>query len=232
MPRSVNLDDVVMVARKLAALDKRLVFTGGSIITLLLDKPDLMTIRPTNDVDVIAEVFTHIEFTNLEARLRELGFRHDTSEGAPSCRWLADGVKVDIMPMRDPVTLQNPWFEIAVRTAQPITIHDQTLLLVTAPCFLAMKILAFHNRGNSDFMGSHDLEDVLSLVDGRAALVDEMAHADAGVRQYVCGIFAGFLADTRFRESLPGHLPSDEASQQRLPGLEKKLQTLAALLQA
>jgi hypothetical protein len=229
MPRSVNLDDVVMVAKKLAALDTKVVFTGGSIVSLLLDNPNLTPIRVTNDVDVIAEVFTHIEFTELEERLRKLQFHHDTSEGAPACRWLADGVKVDIMPMRDPASLRNPWFEIAVHTAQPVKVRDQTLLLVTAPCFLAMKILAFNNRGENDFMGSHDFEDVLSIVDGRAALVDEVAQADPGTRKYVCGELARFLADTRFRESLPGHLPSDAASQQRLPGLEQKLHALAAL---
>jgi len=92
-----------------------------------------------------------------------------------------------------------------------------------------MKILAFNNRGHEDFMGSHDLEDVLTLVDGRAALVDDVAHADLVVRKYVGAELARFLADTRFRESLPGHLLADMASQQRLPGLEKKLHTLTTL---
>jgi hypothetical protein len=81
-------------------------------------------------------------------------------------------------------------------------------------------------------MGSHDLEDVLSIVDGRAALLDEVAQAAPSARKYVCGEFARFLADTRFLESLPGHLPADAASQQRLPGLEQKLQALADLPQA
>jgi len=229
MPRSVNLDDVVMVAKKLASLDTKVVFTGGSIVSLLLDHPGLTPSRATNDVDVIAEVFTHIEFTDLEERLRKLHFHHDTAEGAPACRWLADGVKVDIMPMRDPASLQNPWFEIAVHTAQPVTVRDQTLLVVTAPCLLAMKILAFNNRGREDFMGSHDLEDALTLVDGRAALVDEVALADPTVNKYVRGELTRYWADTRFRESLPGHLLSDVASQRRLPGLEKKLQALANL---
>ena len=94
---------------------------------------------------------------------------------------------------------------------------------------LAMKILAFNNRGENDFMGSHDLEAVLSIVDGRATLADEVAQADPSIRKYVCGEFAHFLADTRFRESLSGHLPPDAASQQRLPGLEQKIHTLAAL---
>ncbi len=230
MSRSANLDDVVAVARQLAVLKTRVVFTGGSIVALLLDHPELSPIRATKDVDVIAEVFTRMEFTDLEARLRQLHFRHDTSEGAPSCRWLAAGIKVDVMPMRDPTgTLCNPWFELAVGTAQSRQVRGQRLLLVSAPCFLALKIAAFHGRGDGDFMGSHDLEDLLSVVDGRAALLEELAQAEQGLRAWVGAACAAFLADARFLESLPGHLPPDEASQQRLPELLQRLHRVAAL---
>ena len=230
MPRFVNLDDVVRVAKQLATLDTRLVFTGGSIITLLLDQPSLSSVRVTNDVDVIAEVLTRIQYTDLEACLRAIGFRHDTSEDAPICRWIVDGIKVDVMPMHDPSgTLCNPWFKIAVATAQHRQVQGQPLLLVTAPCFLAMKIVAFNDRGGGDFRGSHDLEDILSVVDGRAALADELAQADESLRKFVSAALGGFLADERFLESLPGHLLPDEASQKRLPGLEHKLRAIAAL---
>lgn len=38
--------------------------------------------------------------------------------------------------------------------------------LVSAPYFLGTKLEAFLGRGDGDFMGSHDLEDVVSLLDG------------------------------------------------------------------
>ena len=95
MKRNVNLEDVAMVARRLKALETHFVFTGGSVVTLLLDQPVVSVSHPTQDVDVIAEVVTRIQYTKLEDHLRGIGFRHDTSEGAPICRWIVDGVKVD-----------------------------------------------------------------------------------------------------------------------------------------
>ncbi len=68
MKRSINLDDVAMVARRLKALETHFVFTGGSVVSLLMDRPALTVSRPTKDVDVIAEVVTRIQYTRLEAR--------------------------------------------------------------------------------------------------------------------------------------------------------------------
>lgn len=230
MTPPVEWRDVMRVARKLDALQTRIVFTGGAIVSLLLDHPELASGRVTNDVDVIARVLTRIEYTDLEARLRALGCRHDTSEGAPLCRWLVEGVKVDMLPMRDPTgTLSNPWFEYAVVTAQEICLHGQSLWLVQAPAFLALKLTAFQNRGGNDFMGSHDLEDIVNVVDGRAGVVEEVAQTDGHVRSFIVRTLAGLLNDDRFWECLPGHLPPDTASQQRLPMLKTKLHTLAAL---
>lgn len=44
-----------------------------------------------------------------------------------------------------------------------------------------------------DYLESHDLEDVLSVVDGRSEIVDEIAQAEPGLRRYVGKIFAGWL---------------------------------------
>jgi len=81
---------------------------------------------------------------------------------------------------------------------------------------------------------SVNLDDVVMVAKKLAALDTKVVFTGGSIvalllDKYVCGEFARFLADTRFRESLPGHLPSDAASQQRLPGLEQKLHALVAL---
>lgn len=229
MKRSVNLEDVAMVARRLKALETHFVFTGGSVVTLLLDRPAVVVSRPTKDVDVIAEVVTRIQYTKLEERLRGIGFRHDTSEGAPICRWIVDGVKVDVMPMNDPIgAFKNQWFDLAVSTAAPMQVHGETLLVVTAPCFVATKIEAFQDRGDGDFMASHDIEDFLTVVDGRERLIDEIRATPDALRVFIAKSVTRFLADGRFIDSLPGHLPPDEASQRRLQPLRAKLEAIAA----
>lgn len=169
MMRLVDLDALAAVARQLDQLGVPYAFTGGVVIGFLLDHPHLTTLRPTGDVDAIAAVVTRIQHTALEEQLRQLGFHHDTSEGAPICRWLYQGTKVDVMPAKDTAGQKsNPWFEHALRTASLKTLRHVTVRVVSAPCFVATKLVAFGDRGKGDFYGSHDLEDVVTVVDGRA----------------------------------------------------------------
>lgn len=160
--RPVDIHDLAAVSKRLELLGVKFTFTGGAIVGFLLDNPRLAFPRQTDDVDAIVKVVTRIQYTNLEARLRdEAKFSHDTSEGAPLCRWIADGVKVDIMPMHDPSgNFSGRWFEYALETSAPRTLSNTTINTVSAPCFIATKLVAFADRGQLDFMASHDLEDI------------------------------------------------------------------------
>ena len=43
------------ISRELDALGVSYVFTGGSIVALLVDEPEASVMRPTDDIDVIVE---------------------------------------------------------------------------------------------------------------------------------------------------------------------------------
>ncbi|MEN9634943.1 MAG: hypothetical protein RL077_3347 [Verrucomicrobiota bacterium] len=92
-----NLGALRAVAERLDGLGMEYAFLGGSIVTLLLDNPELSQARPTDDVDVIIEVATTLRYSNVEAKLRDLEFDHDMREGAPRCRWVLGNLTVDIM---------------------------------------------------------------------------------------------------------------------------------------
>jgi hypothetical protein len=47
-----------------------------------------------------------------------------------------------------------------------------------------MKLEAFHGRGNDDVMSRHDLEDLITVVDGRAEIVADLRVAAPDVRSY------------------------------------------------
>jgi hypothetical protein len=79
-----------IVASRLKPLNIPFAFVGGAVMCLLVDHPELRDFRRTKDVDVVVAAITYFEFAALEARLREAGFQHDTSEGAPICRWIVD----------------------------------------------------------------------------------------------------------------------------------------------
>jgi len=122
----------------------------------------------------------------------------------------------------------NQWYRQAMHyaTVQAIA-EDMTIRLVTAPYFLATKIDAFYSRGNGDFIASHDMEDIITLLDGRREIVDEVMAAPGEVKEFLSRTFGEFLHNRSFLDALPGHLLPDQASQQRIPILMKILHAIA-----
>ena len=97
---------------------------------------------------------------------------------------------------------------------------------ITAPFFLATKLEAFKGRGGRDYFASHDLEDVLSVIDGRPELSGEVRATSDDLRAYLAREFTSLLRDSRFVDALPGHLPPDTASQSRIPILLNRIEEL------
>jgi hypothetical protein len=205
-------------------------FVGGAIVNLLLDDPDRSPARPTDDFDVILEVVAPERYSDLEARLRKLGFDHDMSPGAPRCRWVLDGMKVDIMPTDgDILGFSTAWCAEALAGSTEREFGHIKLRLISPVGFLATKYVAFCERGKNDHLASHDLEDFVTVIDGRANIVTELDHAPADLRSYIISAVRNLLASSDFNEDLPGQIPSDELSQRRLPALRKKLREIADL---
>ena len=101
--------------------------------------------------------------------------------------------------------------------------------VIQAPVFIGTKLEAFKGRGGGDYLFSHDLGDILSVIDGRDALVDECQQMPRDLRLYLANAFSALVADRRFLDALPGHLPGDAASQSRLPDMVVKIQRLAVV---
>jgi predicted nucleotidyltransferase len=225
-----NLGALRAVADRLDALGLTYAFVGGSIVNLLLDDPGFAPARPTDDVDVIIEVVAGHRYSEVEVRLRELGFDHDMRAGAPRCRWVLGSLTVDIMPTDGAhLGLNTAWFPEALATASEQEIAHTRLKLVSPVGFLATKYVAFIDRGDGDYYGSHDLEDFITVVDGRDNIVAEVNQAPAKLRHFLVAAVQALRTAPAFDEALPGHLPPDEASQRRLPGLRAKLSAIAKL---
>ncbi len=224
-----NLAALRAVADRLDSLGLDYAFVGGSVVNLLLDHPDLSPARPTDDFDVILEAVTANRYADVEAKLRELGFDHDMRDGAPRCRWVLGNLTVDIMPTEGAfLGLNTAWFAEALATASERDFGHVRLKLISPVAFLATKYVAFLDRGEGDYYASHDLEDFITVIDGRENIVAEIAAAPDALSAYTVAAVRTLLATPAFNESLPGHLPGDEASQRRLPTLRRKLGTIAA----
>ena len=121
----------------------------------------------------------------------------------------------------------NRWYGPAIEHAQRVEVGGLTIRVVTAPYFLATKLEAFDGRGEEDYRASHDLEDLVAILDGRPELVEEVAAAPGAMRHYLSRRFQEMLSEPRFLEALPGHLPGDAASQGRVPLVLNRLRALA-----
>ncbi len=218
------------VADRLDQLGLPYAFVGGAIVNLLLDEPAFAPVRPTDDVDVILQLVVAERYSIFEEKVRRLGFANDISENAPLCRWVLGALKVDLMPVDAArLGLNTTWFAEALASATVKEFAHTKLNLISPAAFLATKLTAFADRGNGDYYGSHDLEDCLTVIDGRANIVGEVQSAPEALRGFLATTLHRLLQVPAFNESLSGHLPNDRASQMRLPGLRQKLQGLAQL---
>ena len=75
----------------------------------------------------------------------------------------------------------------------------QAGVLVSAPNTVVIE-------GHTDFYGSDDVEDVLTLVDGRPELLLELRSSARPVRDYVSKSIRQLLSNREFLNALPGHL--------------------------
>ena len=226
-----NLAILIPIAHALGDLCESLVFVGGCAAGLLVTVQRAQVIRRTMDVDVVAEAVTLAEYHAMERAVRERGFQNAISEDAPICRWIRDGVLLDLMPSEPGIlSFHNRWYPRVVRSASRTRLPDgRVIRLITAPLFVATKLEAFRGRGRGDYLASHDLEDLITVVDGRPDLMDEMKSTDADVQDFVAGELTRLLRDGNFLDALPGQLPGDAASQARLPDLMERLRAIAQL---
>lgn len=216
------------VARSLGDIVDEVVFVGGMIRELIISDPAAGPARPTQDVDCIVNPQSRPDYIRFTDRLRARGFSECTDEGAPICRWIVDGVRVDVMPV-DPSILgfSNVWYPSGLEHAVHVDGPDCAIRITDAVHFCATKIEAFLERGD-DFY-HHDMEDIIAVVDGRPELFTELERAPADVRDFIAATMREWLNDARFLEALPGQLAGDSASQARHPMLLARLRQIAAL---
>jgi hypothetical protein len=117
---------IIHVARRLGVLRDKVVFVGGCATELFITDPAMPEVRAPQDVDVIAEVASRVEYYGLEEELRSRGFKKDMSENAPVCRWLVDAIRVDIMPTQEDILgFSNRWYLPAIKNADPIELEKE-----------------------------------------------------------------------------------------------------------
>ncbi len=198
---------------------------------LLITDEAAAGIRGTLDVDAIAEITSYAQYAAFGERLRALGFTEDVSDEAPLCRWVRARTILDVMPLDEGILgFANLWYPAAMQCSVKIKLRPGLeIRIVSAPYFIAIKFEAFKSRGKGDLLASRDLEDLISVIDGREGLASEVQAEPAILRAYVRDEVRQLLGYTAFLDALPGYLLPDAASQSRISSIVERLENLASI---
>lgn len=226
-----NITMLIDVATHLEWLLDRVVFVGGATTELMVTDKVKQGIRPTKDVDVIVEVASKMAYAEIEREIRAHGFSPRAEEGDPICRWLIGETVVDLMPVKPEVLgFSNRWYPQAVENCFPVSLTENlTIRVISPPYFLATKTEAFLGRGHGDFLVSHDIEDVIMILNGRAELMEEIRAATDELKAYLAEQFTKFVGDPDFSDAIQWSLPGDAASQARQKLIIKRIQEIIKL---
>lgn len=222
-----NLEYLLIVADAIGDLRSEVVFVGGSVAGLLVTDPIADGIRATKDVDAVIEATTLSQYHQVEKRLSVSGFKRDVASEV-ICRWrhTTSDVLFDLMPT-DPAILgfSNRWYPEAMNTAGRLRLSDYIeIRLISAPAFVATKLEAFISRGGGDILSSHDLEDILNVVDGRPSIVEELCTASEALQKFVRESFSALISRSDLENYLPGLLTDEN----RTGIVLSRLQAMAA----
>lgn len=227
-PGDPNVQQVQIVAKALGELRGQLIFVGGCATGLLITDEARPPVRATQDVDLVAEIASKVKYYQLTERLKKLGFVEDA--GDVICRWKLGDLMVDVMPTHgDVLNFTNKWYVDAVRAATTETLPDgNSIQLITAPYFVATKLEAFFDRGNGDY-SSHDLEDIINVLDGRPSIVDEISAVGGPVKEYLQSELDELISNDAFLRAMPMHFRPDAIDQARVSVVIERLRTIVGI---
>jgi hypothetical protein len=227
--QSIHAEMIAQVAEKLGPLRQKAAFLGGSATGFHLTDEAAPGIRATIDVEIIVEVASIVAYHGLEKTLMQRGFFRKIHEDDPIGRWYIDNLIMDVMPTDENILgFSNRWYLPALKNSVKIDLApDLEIFIVTAPYFLGTKLDAFFGRGKGDYLTSHDMEDIINLINGRAGVMADINDSAPELRDFIAKTLRGFLADELFPEALAGHLLPDPASQARRSIVLERIRQIA-----
>ena len=225
--RTINLAVVAEVAQALQHLKQRVVFVGGAVVSLYTDDPAADEVRPTADIDLTVILAGFGEWVRLQEELATLSIYPDPY-GPTICRYKLKDIPIDIIPAENSlIGPSNRWYKSGFENLQTMSVHGETIQILSAPCFLATKFEAFKDRGN-DYRTSHDIEDIIYILDNRTTIVDEIAQSPAEIRQFLQEELKSIFQKGLMDEVLAAHI-HPLMLEERLPLSLKKINQILSL---
>jgi len=223
--REINISVVAEVAAALKDMKEEMVFVGGAVISLYTDDPAADEIRPTQDIDMTLNIVNLVHWEQIQGKLGSLGFYPDPF-GHAICSYKYKDIPVDIMATEDgPFGPSNPWYKIGFQNLWTVKAKDQEIKILSAPCYLATKFEAFNNRGK-DYRTSHDMEDIIYVLDNRIDIVEEIKQSDQRIQTFLKEQLQGIINKGLLSEVLMAHI-HPLMLEERMPIVEEKIIQIA-----
>ncbi len=204
-------DLVAIINTALKPLNRDFIFIGAAAsIFYLPPQNNELGIRPTEDIDLIVEVYTTAEYSNLGNELKKIKFQPDTRKGAPICRWRFSGIIVDIMPInKDILGFSNRWYKEGIKNITTAVLNDgQKIKILTLPYYFATKLEAFKNRG-SDPRFSSDLEDLVFLFDNVSEILKKLETPSSSLKKFLQTELSKWNEDRDLSEAVEGFMSGE-----------------------
>ena len=104
-----------------------------------------------------------------------------------------------------PWVLQTAWYKKGFDDLKIVKALDEEIQIFSAPCFLATKFEAYHDRGKDDYF-TEDFEDIIYVIDNRNAIVEEITNAPEEIKDYIIEEFKNIWNSPKRDEILSIHL--------------------------
>ena len=208
MEQHLSILRIKAVATILKQLNHKMVFVGGATVALYAPREMSYETRPTDDVDVVVELASYLDYSKLDEQLRLIGFQNDIESGI-ICRYKVQGIVVDIMPTNPSVLgFSNIWYPDGFRNAMDVKIDDEVTIKIFSPAyFIATKLEAFKSRGGKDYRTSSDFEDIVYVLDNCVEIETSLGNVNDSLKVYFQTEFSKLLADNSLEEGIYAHLP-------------------------
>ncbi len=126
------------------------------------------------------------------------------------------------------VGFTNRWYSEGVKTAMEIVSIPVPVKIFCLPYFLASKLVAFRDRGNNDYMGSPDMEDIVSLLEvaDEAFFENILSDVSQELLIFLKKEFQSLLNTSDFLDCLPGAVFNRAAATKSAVTVKQRMQKL------
>jgi len=202
----INRAATKKIAQALGAMNERVVYVGGAVVSLYIDDSSARDVRPTKDIDISMEIASIGALEAIREELVQKGF-YQSSEDDVICRFRYEDIKVDLMATEAiGWAPANPWFASGYRNRITIEMDGLAIQCLSLPYYVATKFTAFYDRGSKDPRTSQDFEDIVYLLNYTSTLKEQVLEADPEVKAYLIECFQDLLEDAVKQEAILGNL--------------------------